>query len=224
MSLALSLVATVLLVLLSHAALQKAPAAFYALGIVLVASGIYLIMNPSPSPVLRACASVLQKGHVAFSLFAVVMYLGVLPKSSRLWRRPIAVRAELSILASILICAHSIPYLLNYFAMLPIFWSLKESVIFSLVLSLFILVLLVPLTATSFKAVRGRMNPGTWKRLQRFAYLFYALIYFHLIGYLLVPLQQGSLEAAVNVAIYTALFGAYAALRLKKASAERAVP
>jgi len=144
-----------------------------------------------------------------------------LPNTSKFWRKPIMIRAELSIIASILICAHLIPYLINYIEMLPIFWSLKNSVMFSLVLSVLILLLLIPLTITSFKAIRIRMNPVTWKRLQRFAYLFYILIYFHLIGYLLVPLQKGSIEAIINTAIYTAIFVVYAILRIKKALGER---
>lgn len=221
MSLLLTLTLSTAAVLLLRESIRKAPAVFYALCILTVSAGIYLILNPSPISALRELASILQKGYVAFSLFVLVMFIGVIPKSSKGGRRLLAIRSELSIMASILICAHFIPYLLNYASMLPFFTSLKTGAMISLALSFVLVLLLIPLAITSLKAVKNRMKPSAWKRLQRCAYVFFALIYFHAFGYLLAPLQEGSPEAMISIALYTVILASYLVLRIKKEFADR---
>ncbi|MCL2808361.1 MAG: ferric reductase-like transmembrane domain-containing protein [Coriobacteriia bacterium] len=220
MSLLITLTATVLLVYALSMPIQKLPMAFYLFCVLLVIAGVHLIQNPDPSPVLRMFATIMQKGYIALSLFSVVMLAGALPKVSIVRRKLIPIRAELSIMASVLICSHMITYLVNYSMMLSSFMNLKPSVIFSLIISIILLLLLIVLAVTSFKAIRNRMNPTTWKKLQRLSYLFYALVYCHLFGYLLVPVLQASVESIIHLVIYTCIFGGYTALRIRKALAD----
>lgn len=55
--------------------------------------------------------------------------------------------------------------------------------------------IMLPLFITSFKRVRRRMKPGNWKRLQRLAYVFYGLMYIHV---LLLNLRGARTSAAAQ--------------------------
>jgi DMSO/TMAO reductase YedYZ heme-binding membrane subunit len=100
-------------------------------------------------------------------------------------------------------------------------FSLRASIIFSLAVALVLLVLLTLLTVTSFNAVKKRMDSGRWKSLQHLAYPFFGLIYFHMLGYLLVPALEGSTRAIIGVTVYAVIFAAYTVLRVRRAVIDR---
>ena len=50
------------------------------------------------------------------------------------------------------------------------------------------IVVTIPLMVTSFKTIRGNTRGGDWKKLQRLAYVFFGLIYVHV----MVPLSKRS--------------------------------
>jgi DMSO/TMAO reductase YedYZ heme-binding membrane subunit len=216
MSLIISLIVMTALAAAIRTPLKRLPLLFYGLAVLVSMAAIYLTLYPDPNPFIRAFAFAVQKGHVGFSLFAVVMYLGVFDTASAVRRYFNPVRAELSIMAAILMAGHFILYLRNYLMLLGGLLSLKWSILASLVVALVLLALLTVLTVTSFNAVKRRMRPAAWKKLQRLAYLFFGLIYLHMLGYLLPPALGGSTAAWVNVAVYTVLFGGYAVLRVRK--------
>ena len=127
-------------------------------------------------------------------------------------------RAELSILASLLIVAHFVPYISSYASYLATLFTLRISIISSLLLAVVLLALLLLLTITSFNVVKKNMKPNTWKVIQKLAYVFYAAILLHLLGYLLIPALSGSTYAILEIAIYSAVFAVYTILRLRKAA------
>jgi DMSO/TMAO reductase YedYZ heme-binding membrane subunit len=88
---------------------------------------------------------------------------------------------------------------------------------FSLVIALIMLVTLAVLTATSLRFVKKHMGTLAWKRVQRLAYPFFALIWLHLLGFLAVPATHGSTAALIDFCIYTAVFLAYVTLRCRQA-------
>ena len=162
------------------------------------------------------------------AMFVVVMFIGVLPKDSRLsrWLRPI--RAELSIAAWILSLGHMLVFLETY---LPGLLGLNIShgtVVASIVVALVLFVLLLVLGATFFRFVRDRMSPGLWKKVQRWAYVFYGLVYVHL-ALMLAPaaltdtagIFSAASGPASRLAVYTCVFGAYLVLRVYRAVKER---
>ena len=65
----------------------------------------------------------------------------------------------------------------------------------------------------SFAAVRKRMSLAAWKSLQRWAYVFFALIYAHVMVLFLPKFS----EKYLDIIAYTFIFGAYAVLRVTKA-------
>ena len=91
-------------------------------------------------------------------------------------------RGELSIMASVLAAGHIVAYGQVYFCRLftqP--ESMQPVILAATILSLLLLLILIPLFLTSFQKIRRRMKPKSWKKLQRSAYLFYALVYLHVI-------------------------------------------
>ena len=83
------------------------------------------------------------------------------------------------------------------------------------------LVLLLVLGVTSLQGVKRRMDAGTWKRLQKWAYVFFGLVYVHLMSILLPSALAQGMTARVSIAVYTVLFGLYAALRIARAVLDR---
>lgn len=147
-------------------------------------------------------------------LFLYVMLAPVVP-AGRLKRSLYMLRAELSIYASFFIWVHNIYFGREYFvklftknAELPLNFALAA------VCSLLMLVLLFPLCISSFPAVRRRMPPKRWKKLQRTAYIFYGLSYLHLVC-LWLPSAAQNAENFGRLLLYTLIYGVYVCRRLQ---------
>ena len=76
--------------------------------------------------------------------------------------------------------------------------------------------LLLVLGITSFGVVKKRMRTTTWKMVQRSAYVFFALVYVHMVLMLAPAAVAGGVQAQISIAMYTAVFLAYAILRLRR--------
>lgn len=217
----LILMVTTASVLVLREPLRRWPAAFYALAVLAVlaffagASGVF------PGTWWKPLTLLVQRCTVALSLFTVVMFIGVLPKGSRFdsWLRP--VRAELSIVACILCMGHMCMYLVP-FASRALAGALAGSTLASFAVALVLFVLLILLGVTSFGFVKRRMSGSAWKNIQRLAYPFFGLIWVHLMLMLAPAAIRGGEQAMFAVAVYTALFTAYAVLRLFRRWRERA--
>jgi DMSO/TMAO reductase YedYZ heme-binding membrane subunit len=209
-----SVVGTFAFVWLLRRPIQALPVVFYLLAACICVVGLYLTVAPQPSPLFRGFAAVVQKGHLAVALFALVMYAGAFAEGSRLRKAFMPIRAELSIVASILVCGHFLPYLRNYLTLIADPLALKPSVTASLAIACLLLLLLIPLATTSFNIIKRRMGIRAWRRLQLLAYPFFGLIYFHQLGYLLVPAAKGTPDAILSIAVYTLLFVGYIILRV----------
>ena len=59
------------------------------------------------------------------------------------------------------------------------------------------------------------MRAGDWKRLQRFSYVFYGLLYLHVM-LVFYPHLNGNWLYTVKAVFYTVLFGGYGSLRVRK--------
>lgn len=209
------LVATIVAVLALRQPLHKWPVAFYALAVVADVAYIAGIEGLLPRAVTSPLTLLMGKCMLSLALFVVVMYIGVFAKGSRVhqWLKP--VRAELSILACILACGHMAVYLASYAPRLG--GAMGANVLSALVVALALLVLLLVLGVTSFGFVKKHMRTESWKRLQRWAYVFFGLVYMHLMLMLAPAASRGGEAALITVAVYTVVFGAYAVLRVRRA-------
>lgn len=159
-----------------------------------------------------------SRGALATALFAAVMYAGVLPNGSKGIKILMPIRGELSILASILTLGHNGAYGRTYFRML--FTNpdrLPANQRAAAVCSLVMLVIMIPLFVTSFKCIRRKMKPARWKKLQRFAYGFYALLYVHILLLTWPQALAGESGYVLNFLIYSIVFVGYGICRVLKA-------
>lgn len=200
-------------------ALKAAPALFYVLAI--VADLVFLghALSGFVPVIARALQPYLQRCLIAFGLFAVVMFIGVLPEGSRARRWLAPVRGELSIVAAILAAGHIANYLGAYLTQFAQGFAASKAASFAV--AAIVVALLAVLAATSLRAVRRRMDAAAWTRVQLLAYPFFILVYVHLL-LILGPSASGSEQKAFeSVVVYTVVMLAYAVLRGGKAALDR---
>lgn len=166
-------------------------------------------------PILSNCA-------LATAIFAIVMMMAVLPRGGKAVKTLMPIRAELSILACILTLGHNIAYGKTYFVMLinrP--ERLEGNLLWAAVCSVVLIAIMLPLMITSFPAVRKKMKAKAWKKLQRMAYAFYALVYIHVMLLATMFLDAGKTEYLWNVLVYSTVFLTYGILRIRKAMSRK---
>ena len=221
MTSALVLLATIAIACLLRTPIMKAPMVFYVLSVVLVLVYFALPALGASRAVNHAFFWSIQKCLVPLALFIVVMYIGVFPRDSVVskWLRPI--RAELSIIAWIFTVGHVVKYLQNYLT--PIFSgvALDWNVLLGIIVAIILFILLIVLGVTSFQFVKKRMSREAWKKVQWWAYPFFALTYVHLLFLLLPSALRGGIAARVSVAMYSVIFVAYFVLRIARAISDR---
>ena len=141
--------------------IKSCPLAFYALAATLDVLFVVGSFAGLPPMLYDALFLLLHKCTLATALFAVVMYIGVFARDSRVatYLRPI--RAELSIMAWLLSLGHMAIYLSSYAANLSTGLP-QTNVAVALALALALFALLVVLGVTSFNVVKKRMKKETW--------------------------------------------------------------
>ena len=175
-----------------------------------------------PAWCARWVTPILTKGALAMALFFFVMFAGAVPNGSAFMKRVMPIRGQLSIIASILAIGHGVALgqaQLEHALAGRLDGALGVA---ALIVSLLLMAVMLPLFVTSFRRVRRRMKPGSWKKLQRWAYGFYALAFFHIILFNVKGARAGDTGAVVNVFVYGALFVSYAVLRGRKALEKKA--
>ncbi len=218
MSFLLVLVCTLIVVIALKDVIRKFPVVLYAIALVLSVLYVATSYVVFPHWLKMLLFLLMQKGTLATALFVVVMYMGVFRDVDFVKHRLMPIRATLSIAACVLILGHVTKYLL---AFLPVFGSSTASIQCGLVISLVCFALMLVLGITSLQCVKHLMGATAWVKLQKWAYLFYALVYVHLV-ILLGPSALGAgSTAASSIIVYTAVFGLYAVLRIGKALKDR---
>ena len=210
-----SLVAAILFTVLFRDPLKKHPWVFYAIAIAVTLAVYFGKVLPIPSWLYRLIVIPNARGIFAFWLFAIVMYMGVLPADSTLRRRFVPIRAELSIFAGILCVGHILTYVFIWtFRMIN--EATRYGLLFSYVIAVILTVLLVVLTVTSFDFVKKSMGGKNWKNIQRSAYVFFVLTYAHVIIAILPAAQFGSMNARIGIVVYGLATVAYVVLRVRR--------
>jgi DMSO/TMAO reductase YedYZ heme-binding membrane subunit len=227
-------------VLLRHV-IRKLPWLFYSLtgGLILATFAAYLLTDYTTWPhwFTNYIVMPIVRGGMSTAMFALVMYVGALPKKFPIYRQLYIIRSELSILGCILALAHVVYYGMYYFPHLfteP--GELAPPYVAASVMSLALVAIGLPLGITSIKKVRRKMGAIKWKKLQRWAYPFYALLYIHIMTVMGTALYHDihntyERTAAVNasqtrgdmitIAAYTLVFVPYFILRIRKAVTEK---
>lgn len=213
----ISLITAALFVLVFHKLLKKKPVIFYLAAILIVAFTVIIDGVNISSWFDNYICAMFSRGCFSTALWVIIMYTGALKNGSKLIKMLMPIRGELSIFAAIITLGHNIVYGKIYFVNL--FTNIKRmptTQILAAVLTLIMIAILIPLTVTSFKACRKKMNGKSWKKLQRFAYLFYGLLYVHIMLVTFPSALLGKHSSVISVIIYTAVFLFYLVWRVRK--------
>lgn len=200
--------------------LKRHPVPFYiaAVVIALAVLGCTLASVSFPAWFQNWVWPIVSRSAFSTALFAAIMWTGALPNGSKLIRHLMPIRGELSILACILTLGHNVSYGLTYFRFLFTQPSmLPGNQLAAAICSLVMICIMLPLFVTSFKSVRKKMKASSWKKLQRLAYVFYALIYVHVLLLTVPAAIQGRSGYLLTVLAYSVVFLGYAACRIQKA-------
>lgn len=215
-----ALVLSFALVWLCAKPLKKHPVPFYVGAIALVALYFWGVSTGVRNEVWSYFQPLMQRCALAFLLFSIVMFVGVLNEKNPLRVHLMPIRRQLSILACIFAVGHIVFYASSYIPRIAS--AFTGNLAFSLGLAALITALMVVLCVTSFQVVKHAMKAVTWKRVQRLAYFFYLLTYVHLALLLMPSAVAGNGVAVLSIAVYSVVMGAYVVLRLRKAVLDRA--
>ena len=198
-------------------ALKKKPAVLYGICILLSLVSIFYPREGGLPFLDFFFKKIMQRGILAGSLFIWVMQAPVLPRSFSGRKTIYLFRGEMAICASLITLAHNLAFGGKYFGALFLgqgHISLME--LHAAIVSCLMILLLIPLTITSFQAVRRKMQAKTWKRLQNWSYLFYLLLYLHIFFIYQGALIRGKGEYFFTLMLYSFIFGFYGFLRIRQ--------
>ena len=212
-------------------AVKKKPAVLYGICILLSLVSIFYPREGGLPFLDFFFKKIMQRGVLAGSLFILVMLAPVLPKSFSGRKTIYLLRGEMAICASLITLAHNLAFGGKYFGALFLgqgHISLME--LHAAIVSCLMILLLIPLTITSFQTVRRKMQAKSWKKLQNWSYLFYLLLYLHIFFIYQGALIRGKGEYFFTLMIYSFIFGFYGFLRIrqyriqKESKEKKAVP
>ena len=198
-------------------ALKKKPAVLYGICILLSLVSIFYPREGGLPFLDFFFKKIMQRGVLAGSLFIWVMLAPVLPKSFSGRKTIYLLRGEMAICASLITLAHNLAFGGKYFGALFLgqgHISLME--LHAAIVSCLMILLLIPLTITSFQTVRRKMQAKTWKKLQNWSYLFYLLLYLHIFFIYQGALIRGKGEYFFTLMLYSFIFGLYGFLRIRQ--------
>lgn len=161
---------------------------------------------------------IFAKGSLGTAFFVLVMYAGAMKNTWKATKTLMKIRGELSIMGCVFVLCHNFTYGRTYFRRLftnP--GSLTAMQMAAAIVSLILITIMLVLTITSFPQMRKKMNVVKWKKLQRTAYIFYCLIYVHILLINIPYARRGMSEYVINVAVYSLVFVNYAMMRIHKA-------
>ena len=138
----------------------------------------------------------IHAGTLGFPLLVIIMYMGALDMKLPWVKKLMSIRKELSILSGFPILTHAlmrigrVPNAFGFFTDNEAYMASGRVTSalgaglssFSFVLGAVMLALFIPLWATSFDFVRKRMGSVRWKKLQRWSYALYAMLFIHAMG------------------------------------------
>ena len=198
-------------------AVKKKPAVLYGICILLSLVSIFYPREGGLPFLDFFFKKIMQRGILAGSLFILVMLAPVLPKSFSGRKTIYLLRGEMAICASLITLAHNLAFGGKYFGALFLgqgHISLME--LHAAIVSCLMILLLIPLTITSFQTIRRKMQAKTWKRLQNWSYLFYLLLYLHIFFIYQGALIRGKGEYFFTLMLYSFIFGFYGFLRIRQ--------
>mgnify|MGYP002623444811 CR=1 FL=1 len=217
----ISFILTAIFIVVCKKSLKAHPLPYYIIAAV-IAVAVFVIqltgISRSFSPFVNDYIwALFFRGGIAGALFSTVMWTGAVPVRSKRMKQNMPIRGELSILAGILSLGHSAAQGLTYFRLFFTQPSrMSAPTLLFVICSIVMLLVMLPLFITSFPMIRRKMKASSWKKLQRLAYVFYALMFAH-VSLLYVPGLIAGRDYWLSYIIYCFVFISYAICRVMKA-------
>ncbi len=219
MRLVYSLIFIVALSLVFTSSIKKHSKIFYTIASIIGAGTIIyeiyrLLTNVKLHGFIGEFEKASMKGNFSIAFFILVMFAGALNPKWKITKKLLSIRAESAILGSILIFPHVIMYLVRFMVKLSNHKLITTLYVVYLIVGLIAFIIMIPLFKTSLKKYRSKMKFAQWKKLQRWAYPFYLLVYIHIV----LSILNGKEIDMLKLTLYTILFGSYFILKLIKTS------
>ena len=206
-----SIITVLIFIYLFHKQIKKHSSMFYlgavVLTIFIILYNKYGLFAYVPANIQKYVINIFSRATVSTALFTIVMYTGVLDKKKNITKNLYIIRGELAIIACILTFAHNISFGSANLS------SVQPRILLAGKVSIIMIIIMILLMITSFKFCRKMIPFNKWKMIQRMSYLFYGLIYVHIICLYIPKIQQG---IYLDVIIYSAVFITYYVLRIHK--------
>lgn len=201
---------------LFHNQIKKHSNIFYIIAIIIsIGFILYFQLNLNdqvPKNINKYFITIFSKSIVSTAIFTVVMYTGVLNKKMYITKKLLSIRGELSVIACILTLGHNILYgMTNFVKLFTNPTSMKLPKLMAAIVSVLLITIMIPLMVTSFNSVKRRIQFKKWKSIQRLSYVFYGLIYVHIMCLIMPKMQKGKFY---DVLIYTFIFALYYIARI----------
>ena len=222
MRLVYSLIFIVALSLIFTSSIRKHSKFFYSIASVLAGATIIyeiyrLVTDTKLQGFIGEFEKASMKGNFSIAFFILVMFAGALSPRWKVTKKLLSIRAEAAILGTILIIPHGVMYSVRFIVKLLNNKPITTLYIVYLIIGLIAFIIMIPLFITSLKKVRSKMKYVEWKRLQRWAYPFYVLIYIHIV----LSIFNDDEFDIIKLSIYTVVFVSYFILKLIKISNEK---
>lgn len=199
--------------------------------------------NLYKTPVLgKLMISNMHMSEFGFPLLVIIMYMGALNPKIPWVKKLMGIRKELSIISGFPIISHSLIRITYNFTDALKFFSDKEAYMsqnkwavnelgLSLtnsgyLLGIVMFVLFMVLWITSFDGIHKKLGGRRWKKVQKWSYVLYALLFAHSMllhtGWLINPLRGGAntefvIKEVIAISSTLLVFGSYLILRVRKA-------
>lgn len=197
--------------------IKKQPAVFYIAALIISALIVSMDFRGLPSWINTYIIGLFSRGAFATALWCVVMWTGAFPNGSKAIKVFMPIRGELSIFAALLTLGHNIGYGKIYFVRLfTDAGRMSTNQIAASILTLIMLAIMIPLTVISFPKIRRKINAKRWKKIQRLAYLFYGMIYLHVMILCIPSAKAGREGYWFSIFMYSAVFIGYGICRVRK--------
>lgn len=198
--------------------LKTSPLFFYMISCLITGTEIIAKLFQLPDIVGDIFYPMFANGIISMAMFTLVMYVGAVNVNSKFHKMISPIRAELSIIASILALGHNFSVGITSLTSLSTWAPLTSRLsVFIILLSFTGIILMVGLLAISFKTVRLMMQKRDWKKVQRLSYLLYTIIFVQILLVSMPLAFEGDSYYIANSIVYSVTFLTYATLRLNKA-------
>ncbi len=215
----------------ANTTLRKHPLPFYIGAIV---TSVLTFIGPVQDNVIaNTLVNILASCYTGVAMYLVVMFAGALPKKWTVTKMLLSIRSELSILAGIIILSHVLKVIffvpMSFTGYWPLIWKSAAPIMWvaSTLVGIPLLICFLVPWIMSFPKVRAGMEYKKWKKWQRLAYPFMALLVIQ--GILLSlghaayvgPSEARFIGYMINGATYLVIGVVYLVLKIAQRSAKK---